>query len=309
MRCGRRCWAQERAQRIVVRGPESVKKTCYLGDRSLGRCECARTARRSRRPLTGRIFWSVSFPMIRVALAIPCYVDQLRPQAARAALTLLERLGCEVSLDFDAPCCGQPMFNAGVDSAARAAAANWAHCSGKFDAVVMPSGSCTAHVRHHLGTLVAGPAAAHAARATYELCEFIAGPLGMTHLTGSFPHRVAMHLGCHAQRLLRLGGSTELHQPLSGPMHGLLAGLAGLELVPLSRIDECCGFGGSFAVGEPDVSVSMGRDKLADALQHGADVLVSSDPSCLLHLEAVARHGGAQLRTMHVAELLEEATR
>jgi L-lactate dehydrogenase complex protein LldE len=92
-------------------------------------------------------------------------------------------------------------------------------------------------------------------------------------------------------------------------MHDLLSGLDGLTLVPLDRPDECCGFGGSFAVGEPDVSVVMGRDKLADVTAHGAEVLVSSDPSCLLHLEAIAAHNGTSLRTLHVAELLEEATR
>lgn len=246
---------------------------------------------------------------MRVALAVPCYVDQLRPQAARATLTLLQRLGCHVSLAFDAPCCGQPMFNAGVLTAARAAADNWVRASAPFDAIVMPSGSCTQHVRHHLPPFVGGETALHAARVTFELCEFIAGPLGRPVLAGRFPHRVAMHLGCHAQRGLRLGGSSELHQPLSGPMHKMLTGLDGLTLVPLDRPDECCGFGGSFAVGEADISVVMGRDKIADATAHTAEVLVSSDPSCLLHLEGIAQHGGGKLRTMHIAELLEEATR
>jgi len=246
---------------------------------------------------------------MRVALAVPCYVDTLRPQAARATLTLLERLGCEVSLAFDAPCCGQPMFNAGVVPAARGAAAAWATASRAFDAIVMPSGSCTHHVRHHLPSLVDNALGGHAARVTYELCEFIAGPLGRPTLAGRFPHRVTMHLGCHAQRGLRLGGSSELHQPLDGPMRTLLEGLDGLTLVPIDRADECCGFGGSFAVGEPDVSVAMGRDKLADITAHGAGVLVSSDPSCLLHLEGVARHRCVALRTLHIAELLEEATR
>lgn len=246
---------------------------------------------------------------LRVALAVPCYVDQLRPQAARASLLLLERLGCDVSLAFDAPCCGQPMHNAGAFGDARAAAKAWAASSQSCDVVVMPSGSCTHHVRHHLPTLVDGDLGAHAARVTYELCEFVAGPLGMPRLEGRFPHHVAMHLGCHAQRGLRLGGSSELHQAPSGAMHELLTGLDGLTLATLARPDECCGFGGSFAIGEPELSVSMGRDRLADCTSHHADVLVSSDPSCLLHLESIAARGGASLRTMHIAELLEEATR
>ena len=247
--------------------------------------------------------------MMRVALAVPCYVDQLRPQAARATLALLERLGCEVSLAFDAPCCGQPMFNAGVVTAARAASDAWVHASSGFDAIVMPSGSCTHHVRHHLPAFLGSGEATHAAQVTYELCEFIAGPLGLPTLDGRFPHRVAMHLGCHAQRGLRLGGSSELNEGSAGPMYTLLAGLQGLALVRLDRPDECCGFGGSFAVGEADVSVSMGRDKLADVSAHNAEVFVSSDPSCLLHLEAIAQHSKLTLRTMHIAELLEEATR
>ncbi len=251
---------------------------------------------------------------MRVALAVPCYVDQLRPEAARATLVLLERLGCKVSLAFDAPCCGQPMNNAGAVADARAAATNWAASAGVFDVVVMPSGSCTHHVRHHLPGLVDNDRGNHAAQVTFELCEFITGPLGMAHLPGRFPHRVAMHLGCHAQRGLRLGGSSELHQPVSGPMHSLLCGLEGLTLVPLDRVDECCGFGGSFAVGEPELSVAMGRSRLADYTSHQAEVLVSSDPSCLLHLEGVARSplvlsAAKDLRTMHIAELLEEATR
>lgn len=246
---------------------------------------------------------------MRVALAVPCYVDQFRPQAARATLILLERLGCEVSLAFDAPCCGQPMFNTGLTDTAREVAAGWVAASRAFDAIVMPSGSCTHHLRHHVPSLVRSDAAAHAARVTFELCEFIAGPLGRPALAGRFPHRVAVHLGCHAQRGLRLGGSTELHEAPDGPMHRLLAGLDGLSFAALDRPDECCGFGGSFAVGEPEVSVSMGRDKLTDATTHGAEVLVSSDPSCLLHLEGIARHAATPLRTLHVAELLEEATR
>ena len=246
---------------------------------------------------------------MRVALAVPCYVDQLRPETARATLVLLERLGCKVSLAFDAPCCGQPMNNAGTATDARAAARNWAESAQPFDAVVMPSGSCTHHVRHHLPGLVDSASGAHAAQVTFELCEFIVGPLGMAHLPGRFPHRVAMHLGCHAQRGLRLGGSSELHEAASGPMHSLLGGLDDITIVPLDRRDECCGFGGSFAIGEPEVSVAMGLARLADYASHQAEVLVSSDPSCLMHLEAIARHGSSTMRTMHIAELLEEATR
>jgi L-lactate dehydrogenase complex protein LldE len=223
------------------------------------------------------------------------------------------------------------MLNAGARSGAVAPATLWAESARPYDAIVMPSGSCTNHVRHHLPALVNSAAGEHAAAVTWELCEFIAGPLGMPTLTGRFPHRVAMHLGCHAQRGLRLGGSSELHEAPSGPMHTMLNALTGITIVPLARTDECCGFGGSFAVGEPELSVAMGRARLADYRSHDTEVLVSSDPSCLMHLEGIAwaprsldpliLSGAArsaaeskdlpskQLRTLHIAELLEEATR
>jgi L-lactate dehydrogenase complex protein LldE len=181
----------------------------------------------------------------------------------------------------------------------------WAASAAEHEAIVMPSGSCVNHIRHHLPALVPGDAGRHAATTTYELCEFIAGPLGRPQLAGRFPHQVAVHLGCHAQRGLRLGGSSELHQLPIGPMHHLLVGLEGLDVVPLDRADECCGFGGSFSVGEPELSVAMGRDRLRDYTTHGAEVLVSSDVSCLLHLAALS----PSIRVLHIAELLDEATR
>jgi L-lactate dehydrogenase complex protein LldE len=201
------------------------------------------------------------------------------------------------------------MANVGAFNDATGAAAAWAGSASQFDVVVMPSGSCVYHVRHQLPTLVPGGAGAHAAQVTFELCEFLTGRLGVQRLEGRFPYRVAMHLGCHAQRGLRLGGSSERHEPPGGPMYILLSSIDALTLVPLDRIDECCGFGGSFSVGEPELSAAMGRDRLRDCTAHDATVLVSSDASCLLHLESLARRYAPGLRVLHVAELLEEATR
>ena len=246
---------------------------------------------------------------MRVALGVPCYVDQLRPSVARASLALLERLGCDVQLMLDAPCCGQPMANAGATRDAVAAATCWATASARHETIVLPSGSCTHHIRHHLPGIAPGEDGAHAARATFELCEFIVNGLHVDRVAGRFPHRVAVHVGCHALRALRLGGASELSQLPSGPMLQLLNGLDGIDIVTLERADECCGFGGTFAIGEPDISVVMGRSRVRDVTSHGAAVLVSSDPSCMLHLEAIARREHAELRIMHIAELLEEATR
>jgi L-lactate dehydrogenase complex protein LldE len=246
---------------------------------------------------------------MRVGLAVPCYVDQFRPATGRAALAVLERLGCEVSVIADAVCCGQPLVNAGLTAEAAAIGSAWAERTDGYDAVVVPSGSCTHHIRRHLVEWTDSPAAHRAAAVTCEWSAFVADLLRDAELRGHFPHAVSMHLGCHAQRGLRLGGSSELHQAPDGPMHRLLTALEGVTIVPLDRVDECCGFGGSFAIGEPAVSVAMGRDRLRDAAMHGAEVLVSSDVSCMLHLAGIAHTVAPSLRIMHIAELVDEATR
>jgi L-lactate dehydrogenase complex protein LldE len=247
---------------------------------------------------------------LKVALFIPCYVDQLYPQVGLATADLLERLGVEVVYPEEQTCCGQPLANAGFGEDAAALARRFLRIFDGLDHVVCPSGSCTSMVRTHYPALVPGePALARVLPRTFELCEFLHDVLGLSRLDGRFPHRVLVHQSCHGLRELGLGVPSERQAPRApGRVEQLLSGLAGLELVSPVRRDECCGFGGSFAVVEEAVSCLMGRDRLAEQLAAGAEIVTATDVSCLMHLEALARRHGSPLRFRHVAEILAEAT-
>ena len=239
-----------------------------------------------------------------VALFAPCYVDQFYPGVAVASLRLLEALGLRVAVPDGAPCCGQPTANAGFP--ARRAEAAFERTFEPYDTIVTPSGSCAGHLRSH----VRG-----AGQRTVELCAFLHDTIGLDRvaaLGARWDARVGVHIGCHALRGLGLATSTERGPDADGPtgtlrddtVRALLATVAGLEVVPLDRPDECCGFGGTFAVAEPAVSVAMGHARLADHLRHGAEAIVSTDVSCAMHLEGLARRQGRALPFLHVAEAL-----
>ena len=245
---------------------------------------------------------------VRVALFVPCYIDQLWPRAALAAVRVLERHGVEVAFPEEQTCCGQPMSNAGVSAAAEPLARRFLEIFGGFEAVVCPSGSCTSMVRNHYDPFLAGaPGFANLKSRTYELCEFLVDVLGVKAAQGRFAHRVALHQSCHGLRELGLGTPSELLLPRTNKVEGLLKSLAGIELVPLARPDECCGFGGTFAIAEEAVSAFMGRDRIADHARAGAEIVTGTDVSCLMHLEGLARREKSPLRFMHVAEVLAEA--
>jgi L-lactate dehydrogenase complex protein LldE len=239
-----------------------------------------------------------------VGLFVPCYIEQFYPQVAVASLELLERSGCDVSYPRDQTCCGQPMANAGYETATAEVARHFARCFGSYDYVVAPSGSCVAHVRTHYAAFPDTPELRHVRERTYELCQFLHAVLGVRELGAAFPQRVALHHGCHGLRMLGLAQPSELLAPACDRVRALLAGVAGLELVPLERADECCGFGGSFAVSEPAVSVAMGEARLQDFLRSGAEVITSTDMSCLMHLDGLVRRQRLPLRVLHVAEIL-----
>lgn len=242
---------------------------------------------------------------MKIALFIPCYIDQFYPQVGTATLELLERYGADVDFPPDQTCCGQPLLNLGCVAEARPLAERSLRIFSGYEHVVCPSASCTAMVRHHYGQLLGdSPASRDFAARTFELCEFLSDVLAVERIEGRFPHRVALQQGCHGLRDLRLGGASERrNEPASKPQR-LLASLDGIELVELNRPDECCGFGGTFAVTEEAVSCMMGRDRLRDHVQAGADVLTSTDMSCLMHLDGLRRRDELNMRVMHIAEIL-----
>ena len=245
---------------------------------------------------------------MKVALFIPCYVDQFYPAVGLATARVLERFGCQVVFPEEQTCCGQPMANAGFAGEAEPLARRFLDVFRGYEAIVCPSGSCTSMVRNHYHGLVGGDPRYPAVRAaTYELCEFLIDVLKIGRVQGRFPKRVGLHQSCHGLRELRLGSGSERNVAAFNKVGLLLQSLEGLQLVSLTRPDECCGFGGTFAVNEEAISCLMGRDRIADHVRAGAEVVTGTDVSCLMHLEGLARRSKTPLAFRHVAEILAEA--
>jgi L-lactate dehydrogenase complex protein LldE len=246
---------------------------------------------------------------MRVGLFATCINDLMFPQTARAALELLTRLGCEVVFPRAQTCCGQMMTNTGYFKEALGAVRCYVRAFDKCDAVVAASGSCVASVRHQHGMLARGSgspqliAQADAAAAkTYDITEFLVDVLGVVDVGAFFPHRVTYHPSCHSARLARIG-----ERP-----YQLLRAVAGLELVDLPDAAQCCGFGGTFSVKNPDVSVALAADKAANVIATGAEYLVAPDNACLMNIGGVLSRDRAGVRPIHLVEILaqtEEAHR
>jgi len=243
-----------------------------------------------------------------IALFIPCYVDQFYPSVGIASLELLEKLGCKVTFPLGQTCCGQPLANAGYKRDTVGTTKHFIELFKDFDYVVAPSGSCVLHVKEHspvIPGLEKEQAELH--HKVFELTEFITDILKIEKLEGSFPHRVGFHSSCHGQRGLRLSSSSELNQTPFNKARRLLENLDGLEWVELNRTDECCGFGGTFAVTEEALSIQMGKDRLEDHLQHDTEILTGGDMSCIMHLQGIATRNKQPLKFLHIAEILNQA--
>ena len=245
---------------------------------------------------------------MKVALFVPCYVDQLFPRVAWASVRLLERLGCSVAFDPAQTCCGQPLLSAGHPAGARPMARRFLEVFANAEHVVAPSASCVATVRRHYPQLLPGDPRTAALTRVRELCEFVVEVLGIERIPGRYPHRVGLHPSCHGLRELRLGSASERALLHRDPARLLLGSLDGIAWVEPARRDECCGFGGTFAVTESAVSGMMGRDRVRALRAAGAEVVTSTDVSCLAHLDGIARRERVALRVAHVAEILAEAT-
>ncbi len=246
---------------------------------------------------------------MKVALFIPCYIDQLYPQVGLATVAVLRRFGVDPDFPEDQTCCGQPMANSGFLEQTRPLADHFIDVFEGYDYIVAPSGSCVSMVRHHYDAFFHDreTRSATVRRQTLELSEFLVQVLGVTQLTGVFPHQVGIHQSCHGLRELRLAPSSESRTPQPALLAGLLNGLEGISFSTLQRADECCGFGGTFAVSEEAVSCMMGEDRVNDHLQAGTQVLTAGDMSCLMHLDGIIRRRRDPIRVMHFAEIAAEA--
>ncbi|MCR1784293.1 (Fe-S)-binding protein [Nocardioides carbamazepini] len=238
---------------------------------------------------------------MRVALMVTCVNDAMFPGTGRAVVRLLRRLGVEVDFPVAQTCCGQPMVNTGYLDEAVPVVRSFVGAFEGYDAVVTPSGSCAGSVRHQHRLVAArsgdaGLVAAVAATSprTYELSEFLLDVLGVSDVGAYFPHTVTYHPTCHSLRMLGVGDRPRR----------LLEQVRGLRLVELVKAEECCGFGGTFAVKNADTSVAMGTDKARHVRETGAEVLVTGDNSCLMHIGGVLDRGRSGVRAMHLAEVL-----
>jgi len=246
--------------------------------------------------------------MPKVGLFVPCYIDQLYPHVALATVEVLERLGVEVEFPTGQTCCGQPMANTGCTEEARPLAQKFVEVFAGYDHVVCPSGSCAAMVRHHYDDYFTdNPVFDRLKHNVYELCEYLTTVLKLESLGGRFPAHVGLHQSCHGLRELRLASSSELVGPAYGGARQLLESIDGVQLTTLTRPDECCGFGGTFAVNEEAVSCMMGLDRVADHFRNGTEVLTANDMSCLMHMSGLIRRQGLPIRVMHIAEIFAGA--
>ena len=239
---------------------------------------------------------------MRVALFVACFNDAMFPGTGRAVTVLLERLGHEVVFPPGQTCCGQAHWSTGYHREAADLARGFAAAFGDGEVIVTPSASCAATVRHAYPRMAraagdTGLARAAEELAVYELSEFLVDVLGVTDVGAVFPHRVAYQPTCHSLRTLRVGD-----RPLR-----LLRAVEGLELVDLPGAEECCGFGGSFAMKNADVSVAMVADKVRHITQTSADVLCAVDNSCLAHIGGALSRLRGGVRVLHLAEILAGA--
>lgn len=241
---------------------------------------------------------------MKVGLFVPCYIDQFYPNVAIATYQLLKKLGCEVSYPMDQTCCGQPMANSGFSDLTKGCDINFVKNFKTFDYIVAPSGSCVLHIKEHLKE-GAQPADIEKIRqSVYELSEFLIDVLALSNLEAYFPHKVGLHVSCHGQRGLNLSSMSELVAPEFSKPEQLLRMVDGLELLKPVRVDECCGFGGTFCVFEEAVSAKMGKDRIKEHLANSVEFITGGDTSCLMHLEGILQRQGNDVKTIHLAEIL-----
>jgi len=241
---------------------------------------------------------------VRIAVFSTCLADTLYPEVVIATVTLLERLGHRVELPAAQTCCGQMHVNTGYQREAAPLVGRFAEVFAPYDAVVAPSGSCTGCVRHqHVGVAERyGPPglderSREVAAKTYELSELLVDVLGVEDVGASYPHRVTYHPTCHSLRMLHVGD-----RPLR-----LLRQVRGLELVELPDAEQCCGFGGTFALKNSATSTAMLADKVRAVLTTRAEVCTAGDSSCLMHLGGGLSRLRTGVRTVHLAQILASA--
>jgi L-lactate dehydrogenase complex protein LldE len=235
---------------------------------------------------------------MNIQLFIPCFVDQLYPQVAFNMVKVLEKAGCTVSYNSNQTCCGQPAFNAGFWGEAKDVCSKFIKDFEGAEYIVAPSASCVGFVRNYFSTVFENASGADAAKRTsgrvFEFSEFLVKVLKVEDLGATFAGKATYHDSCAALRECRVK-----QEPRT-----LLSNVKGLEIVEMNDVETCCGFGGTFAVKFEPISIAMGDQKITNASATGAEYIISTDMSCLMHIDGCNKHKGAGLKAVHLADVL-----
>ena len=240
---------------------------------------------------------------MKIGLFVPCYVDALYPEVGVSTYRLLKSLGLDVDYPERQTCCGQPMGNAGFERMAEPLVKKFDELFAPYDYVVAPSASCAAYVRFFHPNIKKG-GQCEAAGKTVDLVEFLHDILKVESLPAKFPHKVSVHNSCHGVRELGLSSPSERNVPKFNKIIDLLRLVDGIEIAEPERPDECCGFGGMFAVEEQAVSARMGLEKVRRHIATGAEYITGPDSSCLMHMQGVAQKQSLDIKFIHVAQIL-----
>ena len=235
---------------------------------------------------------------MNVQIFIPCFVDQLYPDTAFNMIKVLEKAGCTVNYNANQTCCGQPAFNAGFWSESKQVCSKFLNDFKGDDFIVSPSASCTGFVRNYYGKLFENSSfhneVKDLGKRVYEFSEFMVQVLKVQNVGAMLQGKATYHDSCAALRECKVKTEPRI----------LLSNVRGLELSELNDVETCCGFGGTFAVKFESISIAMGEQKVENALATGADYLISTDLSCLMHLQGYINNKGYKLKTLHIADVL-----
>ncbi len=235
---------------------------------------------------------------MNIQLFIPCFVDQLYPDTAFNMIRVLEKAGCTVQYNEEQTCCGQPAFNAGFRDDAKEVCVKFLKDFSGTDYVVTPSASCTGFVRNYYGDLFMDSSynkeVKNIGRRIIEFSDFLVNVIHQENFNASLSGKATYHDSCAALRECKIK-----KEPRK-----LLSQVKGLEVVEMEDVETCCGFGGSFAVKFEPISLAMADQKVKHALDTGAEYIISTDLSCLMHLDGYIRHKGLPLKTLHIADVL-----
>ncbi len=240
-----------------------------------------------------------------IGLFIPCFMNELYPEASMATLKLLEKLNFNVEYPLEQTCCGQPMANSGCSQDIEKLAHRFVNTFKKYDYVVAPSGSCVTMVKEHYEPFFNDNKDYNKIKTSiYEITEFLHDIAKIDKLDSKFNYKVGVHNSCHGHRVLKLGSASELNITPFNKLKNLLSLVEGIEIVKLNRDDECCGFGGTFCVTEEAISVAMGKDRIKDHMDSNVEVMTGADMSCLMHMQGIMNRDKTPIKVMHISEIL-----